>query len=124
MVTGLLIVSLLACAWLAWMVARQRRALVLLGREWKELQTEEERVFDFLHGLGEAFGGGAKRRELHRLIVESAARILDAHGGAFRSRFEVEASLVALQREGFLFPVQPDERGGIWAVPDELASCI
>jgi sigma-B regulation protein RsbU (phosphoserine phosphatase) len=82
MVTGLLIVSLLACAWLAWMVARQRRALVLLGREWKELQTEEERVFDFLHGLGEAFGGGAKRRELHRLIVESAARILDAHGGA------------------------------------------
>ena len=82
MVTGLLIVSLLACAWLGWMVARQRRALLLLGREWRELQTEEERVFDFLHGLGEAFGGGTKRRELHRLIVESAARILNAHGGA------------------------------------------
>jgi phosphoserine phosphatase RsbU/P len=83
MVTGLLILSLLACAWLGWLVARQRRALLLLGREWRELQTEEERVFDFLHGLGEAFGGGgAKRRELHRLIVESAARILNAHGGA------------------------------------------
>ncbi|MDA0934500.1 MAG: hypothetical protein O3C51_13690, partial [Planctomycetota bacterium] len=50
--------------------------------------------------------------------------VLDAHGGAFRSRFEVEASLVALQREGFLFPLQPEERGGLWAVPDELASCI
>ena len=83
MVTGLLIVSLLACAWLGWMIVRQRRALLLLGREWRELQTEEERVFDFLHGLGEAFGGGgAKRRELHRLVVEGAARILNAHGGA------------------------------------------
>jgi len=83
MVTGLLIVFLIACLWLGWMVARQRRALLLLGREWRELQTEEERVFDFLHGLGEAFGGGgAKRRELHRLIVESATRILNAHGGA------------------------------------------
>lgn len=83
MLTGLLILSLLACGWLAWHVARQRRALLLLGREWRDLQTEEERVFDFLHGLGEAFGGGgAKRRELHRLIVESAARILNAHGGA------------------------------------------
>jgi hypothetical protein len=50
--------------------------------------------------------------------------VLDAHSGAFRSRFEVEASLVALQREGFLFPIQPEQRGGIWAVPDELASCI
>lgn len=83
MLTGLLLVSLLVCGWLAWLLARQRRALLLLGREWRELQTEEERVFDFLHGLGEAFGGGgAKRREMHRLIVESAARILNAHGGA------------------------------------------
>ena len=83
MLAALLLLSLLACAWLGWHVARQRRALLLLGREWRDLQTEEERVFDFLHGLGEAFGGGgAKRRELHRLIVESAARILNAHGGA------------------------------------------
>ena len=82
MVTGLLIVFILLSAYLAWRVASQRRALRLLGREWRELRTEEERVFDFLHGLGEAFGGGGGRRELHRLIVESAARILDAHGGA------------------------------------------
>ncbi len=82
MVTALLIVFILISAFLAWRIGLQRRALRRLGREWRELQTEEERVFDFLHGLGEAFGGSGGRRELHRLIVESAARILDAHGGA------------------------------------------
>ena len=82
MVTALLIVFVLLSAYLAWRVASQRRALRSLGREWRELQTEEERVFDFLHGLGEAFGGSGGRRELHRLIVESAVRILEAHGGA------------------------------------------
>ena len=82
MATGLLILFILLTGYLGWVVSRQRRALRFLTREWRELQTEEERVFDFLHGLGEAFGGGAGRRELHRLIVESAARILNAHGGA------------------------------------------
>lgn len=82
MVTGLLILFIAASACLAWIVARQRRALRLLGSEWRALQTEEKQVFDFLHGLGEAFGGGVGRRDLHRLLVESAARILGAHGGA------------------------------------------
>lgn len=82
MVTGLLILFVLLSSYLAWRVAGQRRALRSLGREWRELRAEEEKVFDFLHGLGEAFGGSGGRRELHRLIVESAARILDAHGGA------------------------------------------
>ena len=82
MVTGLLILFILLSAYLAWRVASQRRALRSLGREWRELRAEEEKVFDFLHGLGEAFGGSGGRRELHRLIVESATRILDAHGGA------------------------------------------
>jgi len=82
MVTGLLILFMVLSGFLAWRVASQRRALRLLGREWRELQTEEKQVFDFLHGLGEAFGGGLGPRDLHRLIVESAARILNAHGGA------------------------------------------
>ena len=52
--------------------------------------------------------------------------ILDAGDAVFRSRYELEASLVALQREGFVFPVEPDERGRSenWAMPHELASCI
>lgn len=46
------------------------------------IQIEETRVFDFLHGLGEAFSEGVRSSELHRLIVEGATRILEAHGGA------------------------------------------
>ena len=33
-------------------------------------------------GLGEAFSDTIRSNELHRLIVEGATRILDAHGGA------------------------------------------
>jgi Serine phosphatase RsbU, regulator of sigma subunit len=82
MVTGLLIIFIALSAFLGWRNFRQKRALHLLGQEWRALQVEEKQVFDFLHGLGEAFGGGVGRRDLHRLIVESAARILAAHGGA------------------------------------------
>lgn len=82
MVTGLLIVFIALSGYLTWRVVQQRRGLQVLGHEWRALQAEEKQVFDFLHGLGEAFGGGVGRRELHRLIVESAARILNAHGGA------------------------------------------
>ena len=53
-----------------------------LARALSEIETEESRVFDFLHSLGEAFSTGIRIEELHRLIVESVARILDAHGGA------------------------------------------
>ncbi|MBV9126506.1 MAG: SpoIIE family protein phosphatase, partial [Verrucomicrobia bacterium] len=45
--------------------------------------VEETRLFDFLHGLGSAFSGkNIRASDLHRLIVEGAARILDANGGA------------------------------------------
>ncbi len=47
-----------------------------------DIEVEETRVFDFLHGLGEAFSEGVRSADLHRLIVESAVRILNAQGGA------------------------------------------
>jgi len=53
-----------------------------LERSHEEIQVEETLVFDFLHGLGEAFRETIRPQELHRLIVEGATRILDAHGGA------------------------------------------
>ncbi len=58
------------------------RRIADLERQRAELEVEEERVFDFLHSLGEAFSEGVRSSELHRLIVESAVRILEAHGGA------------------------------------------
>jgi sigma-B regulation protein RsbU (phosphoserine phosphatase) len=46
------------------------------------VQTEERRVFDFLHDLGEALTHEAQPGDLHGSIVEGALRILEAQGGA------------------------------------------
>ena len=60
----------------------QRKRLRQLERSNEEIKIEETLVFDFLHGLGEAFTETIRAADLHRLIVEGATRILDAHGGA------------------------------------------
>ncbi|MDQ2919001.1 MAG: GAF domain-containing protein, partial [Verrucomicrobiota bacterium] len=77
---GLLIVLLVVWG-LSWRIQVQR--IRQLERSKEEIQVEETLVFDFLHGLGSAFTETTIRAaDLHRLIVEGAARILDAHGGA------------------------------------------
>src|SRR5881227_3202946 len=75
----LLIASL--AAWI-FTLLRQRRSIRRLERSQEEMQVEETLVFDFLHGLGEAFSETIRAADLHRLIVEGASRILDAQGGA------------------------------------------
>src|SRR5947209_5222153 len=79
-----LLYALLAIAICGWVFTtfRQRRKVHALERSKEEIQVEETLVFDFLHGLGEAFRETIKPHDLHRLIVEGATRILDAHGGA------------------------------------------
>src|ERR1700720_81609 len=79
-----LLYALLAIAICGWIFTsfRQRRKVHALERSKEEIQVEETLVFDFLHGLGEAFRETIKPHDLHRLIVEGATRILDAHGGA------------------------------------------
>src|SRR5712671_3216218 len=79
----LLFVLLLAClaGWFLTTRAQGRR-IRALERSNEEIQVEETLVFDFLHGLGEAFRETIRPNDLHRLIVEGATRILDAHGGA------------------------------------------
>ncbi len=76
---GLFVVCLLG-----WIVTSQlqRGRVRQLERSKEEIQIEETLVFDFLHGLGEAFTETIRAADLHRLIVEGAARILDASGGA------------------------------------------
>ena len=76
---GLLVASLAGWGISAYLQTRRIRGL---ERSHEEIQVEETLVFDFLHGLGEAFRGTIRPQELHRLIVEGAVRILDAHGGA------------------------------------------
>jgi phosphoserine phosphatase RsbU/P len=76
---GLLIASL--AGWLlTWW--QQRLRIRQLERSKEEIQIEETLVFDFLHGLGEAFTETIRAADLHRLIVEGASRVLDAQGGA------------------------------------------
>src|SRR4051812_242315 len=76
---GLLIASLAGWAF-TWF--QQRVRIRQLERSKEEIQIEETLVFDFLHGLGEAFTETIRAADLHRLIVEGAARVLDAQGGA------------------------------------------
>src|SRR5438309_32878 len=76
--------ALLAISIGGWLftAVRQAQKVRALERSKEEIQVEETLVFDFLHGLGEAFRETIKPHDLHRLIVEGATRILDAHGGA------------------------------------------
>jgi phosphoserine phosphatase RsbU/P len=76
---GLLIASLAGWAFTWW---QQRIRIRQLERSKEEIQIEETLVFDFLHGLGEAFTETIRAADLHRLIVEGASRVLDAQGGA------------------------------------------
>src|SRR5437762_4680330 len=76
---GLLIASLAGWLFTWW---GQRVRIRQLERSKEEIQIEETLVFDFLYGLGEAFTETIRAADLHRLIVEGAARVLDAQGGA------------------------------------------
>src|ERR1044072_3025708 len=76
---GLLVASVAGWIITAWLQIRRIRRL---ERSHEEIQVEETLVFDFLHGLGEAFRETIRPQELNRLIVEGSARVLDADGGA------------------------------------------
>src|SRR5213075_757363 len=76
---GLLVASVAGWIITAWFQIRRIRRV---ERSHEEIQVEETLVFDFLHGLGEAFRESIRPQELHRLIVEGATRVLDAQGGA------------------------------------------
>ena len=79
-----LLLGLLVASVAGWIITAsfQLRRIRRLERSHEEIQVEETLVFDFLHGLGEAFRETIRPQELHRLIVEGATRVLDAHGGA------------------------------------------
>ncbi len=91
-----LLFGLLVATLVGWLVTyqRQRWRIRQLERAKEEIQVEENLVFDFLHGLGEAFRDVIRPHDLHRLIVESSTRILDAHGGALYMADRTGAKLV------------------------------
>src|SRR5437879_2158427 len=92
----ILLFGLLLASVAGWIYTSQRQArrIRTLERSKEEIQVEETLVFDFLHGLGEAFSETIRPNDLHRLIVEGATRILDAHGGALYMADRTGAKLV------------------------------
>jgi len=57
--------------------------------------------------------------------IHSLHELFQQHGASFRSRFDLEAALAALEREGFLFRHGAGSNGDrAWVVPGELAGCI
>src|SRR5213594_4599260 len=78
-----LLLGLLVASVAGWIVTVyfQTQRIRRLERSQEEIQVEETLVFDFLHGLGEAFSETIRPADLHRLIVEGATRVLDAQGG-------------------------------------------
>lgn len=61
-------------------------------------------------------------------VVLSVQQLFATQGQAFKSRFDLEACLAALQREGMLFPAADkrwtDFEGQGYAVPTELVRCV
>jgi sigma-B regulation protein RsbU (phosphoserine phosphatase) len=74
---------------------RQRKQIAALKIALEKIELEESRVFDFLHGLGEAFSAESRRGDLPRLIVEGAITILNASGGALHMANLRRTALVA-----------------------------
>lgn len=62
-------------------VCVQVRWIARLKRAQEKVVTEEARVFDFLHGLGEALSGTPRPSDLHELIVRGVQRIMGASAG-------------------------------------------
>lgn len=60
--------------------------------------------------------------------VRAVQDLFSEHGRNFKSRFDLEATLAALQREGFLWPTKDKRWASLdspcWAAPGELVDCV
>ena len=74
---GLIALSLVIWAW----GARNRRNLKLLEQEKRAIMGEEERMFHFLHDLGEAIEKDTSQLRVNRMIVDGVVKVVDAKGG-------------------------------------------
>ena len=98
--------------WSVWVFRRQQEVIREVQRQKVKVQTEERRVFDFLHDLGEALTHEAQPGDLHGSIVEGALRILEAQGGA----------LYLVDKTGTQLPFVelPDKGGGSTTLQNQL----
>ena len=60
---------------------RQRKAFEEVCEERQAIEIEEQRMFHFLHGLGESLQEDSSPPNMHRYIVNGVAEVVDADGG-------------------------------------------
>ncbi len=65
----------------AWLVVIQRRETLRAKEEREEIEGEEQRMFHFLHGLGESLQVDSSPPNMHRYIVNGVAEVVNADGG-------------------------------------------
>jgi sigma-B regulation protein RsbU (phosphoserine phosphatase) len=75
---GLIALSLVFWAW----GARNRRNVKLLEQVNRAIVGEEERMFHFLHDLGEAIENDTSQQRVNRMIVDGVVEVVGAKGGA------------------------------------------
>ena len=66
------------------LIRQMRVEVETLRQEREDIEVEEQRMFEFLHGLGEALTSetAASSSALHRIIVQGIAMVVEASGGA------------------------------------------
>jgi len=67
--------------WSLYLYRRQQKTIHSLVKQKMKILAEEKRVFDFLHGIGEALADEARPNDIHKLILEGAIRIMESQGG-------------------------------------------
>lgn len=79
----LIYVAILAgCVGLSYFLWNHEHKVVRkIAREKEEIETEEHRMFDFLHGLGEALIEDSSPPNMHRYIVEGVTNVVEANAG-------------------------------------------
>ena len=64
-----------------YLLSRQSKALKELAESRDEMEVEEHRMFDFLHGLGEALRLDSTSGNMHRIIVRGVMKVVEAGAG-------------------------------------------
>ena len=65
----------------AWLLWRQLRVTEQVKKEREAIEGEEQRMFHFLHGLGESLQVDSSPPNMHRYIVNGVAEVVGADGG-------------------------------------------
>jgi len=101
------VILLVAGGIFAFSLIRKHRALANARREQEEIEVEEQRMFEFLHGLGESLQEDNSRGNLHRYIVEGVTKVVGAESGILYVFDHPKRSLVPIYQTGKTIPVIP-----------------